>query len=95
MRKLVVLPAPLGPSNPDDLSGIDLEINAVHHPAFSVDLDQPFGFEDRLHAAPHGHVAVFVEGQTVLNTHVRGAPSPGELSGVRGQAVSGVGGLNA
>ena len=29
MRKLVVLPAPLGPSKPDDFAAIDLEIDAV------------------------------------------------------------------
>ena len=40
MRKLVVLPAPLGPSRPDDLAPLDLVVDAVDDLAAAVPLFQ-------------------------------------------------------
>ena len=47
MRKLVVLPAPLGPKQADDLAAIDAEIDAVDHAAAAVGLHQSLDFEHR------------------------------------------------
>ena len=44
MRKVVVLPAPLGPKQPDDLAGLDLEIDAVDDAAAAVRLHQAANF---------------------------------------------------
>ena len=45
MRKLVVLPAPLGPSRPTISPLLDAEIDAVDHAAAAVDLHQSLDFE--------------------------------------------------
>ena len=52
MLKLVVLPAPFGPSSPTTSPGRDLEGDAVHHPAAAVALHEPVGLEGgRAHLA--------------------------------------------
>ena len=50
MRKLVVLPAPFGPEQPDHLAGVHRERHAVHDLPAAVELYQPFDFQQR-HAA--------------------------------------------
>ena len=45
MRKLVVLPAPLGPEQPDDLAAVHVEIDPVDHLAAAVPLFQPADLE--------------------------------------------------
>ena len=52
MRKLVVLPAPLGPSKPTISPRFDVEVDAVHDPAAAVDLDQPLHFQHRIVRPP-------------------------------------------
>ena len=51
MRKLVVLPAPLGPSRPTISGVIDGEADAIDDLAAAVGLDEPFDFENR-HVRP-------------------------------------------
>ena len=41
IRKLVVLPAPLGPSRPDDLAALDLVVDAVDDLAAAIPFFQP------------------------------------------------------
>ena len=43
MRKLVVLPAPLGPKQPDDLAAFDVKVDAVDDAAAAVVLHQSSG----------------------------------------------------
>ena len=45
MRKLVVLPAPLGPRRPTISPLIDAEIDLVDYPPAAVDFHQSFGFK--------------------------------------------------
>ena len=52
MLKLVDLPAPLGPSRPTTSPGVDVEGDAVHHPAAAVALHQPLGAELARHWPP-------------------------------------------
>ena len=50
MRKLVVLPAPLGPSRPTISAVLDGEADAIDHLAAAVGFDEPFDFQN-------GHVS--------------------------------------
>ena len=45
MRKLVVLPAPLGPKQADDLAALDVEVDAVDDAAAAVGLHQSLDFQ--------------------------------------------------
>ena len=44
MRKVVVLPAPLGPEQPDDLARVDFEVDAVDDAPAAVRLHQSANF---------------------------------------------------
>ncbi len=45
MRNVVVLPAPLGPKQADDLAGLDLEVDAVDHAPAAVRFHQAANFK--------------------------------------------------
>ncbi len=50
MRRVVVLPAPFGPDQPEDLAGLDLQVDAGHGERAVVALDQALGPDDRTHS---------------------------------------------
>ena len=51
MRNDVVLPAPLGPKQADDLAPLDIEVDVVDGPLAGVILYQAEAFQER-HASP-------------------------------------------
>ena len=50
MRRVVVLPAPFGPDQPEDLAGIDVQVHAGHGERAVVALDQALGPDDGAHS---------------------------------------------